>query len=236
MTPVKQTLPPLPFHDVDGREFFANLQTEVGRWSLKNFGHQGAHRPLMGVVEELCELYDALDGGINDEMSVADAIGDTVIYAADYFHNRGWELKDVWLERVRGDEDTAPTMLKLIGKLCHSHLKSEQGIRGKAEKHEAVLKETFCRVFGLLDEVATDIAHADVIALAKQTWAQVSKRDWTKNPENAHLVAEGINPSILDNPAAAVAAREIYSENAGVTDKVQVNLSYEVGDDDDGGV
>jgi hypothetical protein len=266
LTPVKQTLPEervgrmssaesnleKPSWWEQERSFFENLQSEVGAWSYRNFGAQGAHRPAMGIVEEICELYEALE--ISDDVKAADAIGDAIIYMADYFHNRGWNLADVWLERIKDSEDTAATALKLIGRLNHSHLKSEQGIRGKAEVHAEKLHDTCKRILGLFDEIAVDSLEGDLVGIVHSTWSVVSKRDWTKNPVDAHLVAEGAARqvtvegidqngflqrevlSIVDNPAAAVAAREIYAENAGVKDKVQVNVSYEVGDDDDGAV
>jgi hypothetical protein len=218
---------------------------QVGKWSLRNFGTQGAHRPAMGMVEELCELYAALEG--NDQYEVSDAIGDTIIYMADYFYNRGWSLGDAWLERERSTEDTAATTLRLIGKLCHSHLKGEQGIRGGKEKHDAAMKLACSRVLGLLDEVAEDHLNRATASVVQDVWAVVSQRDWTQNPVNAHEVAAAPSGRPLDNPNGGEATKDAlqqiidegkvgYTPMAPTpTDKVQINLTYEVGDDDDGG-
>lgn len=69
------------------------------------------------------------------------------------------------------------------GELCHSVLKSEQGIRGTTEKHADDIEDAIgdvtiylldlCNVMGLnFDEVL------------EKTWAQVSQRDWIKYPND----------------------------------------------------
>ncbi len=72
--------------------FNQNFQGQVADWSHRNFGGQPAILPLLGVVEEVGELAHAELKGIQgirhtpeeiDEMKI-DAVGDIVIYLADY--------------------------------------------------------------------------------------------------------------------------------------------------------
>lgn len=71
---------------------FKQIQREVKEWSKKNFGEGNPHRALLGVVEEVGELSHAhlkMEQGIrgsNLELfkEKVDAVGDIVIYLADY--------------------------------------------------------------------------------------------------------------------------------------------------------
>lgn len=76
------------------------LQNEVAKWSRKNFGSQISDNPLFGVCEEVGELCHAhLKGkqGIRHtpteirDMKL-DAIGDIIIYLADYCERENLDL------------------------------------------------------------------------------------------------------------------------------------------------
>jgi len=168
--------------------FFRRLQLEVGAWSQKNFGEQGAYRPLLGIFEELSELWSAMETGLRSE--ALDAIGDITIYMADYFHRRGWRMDVVWDRRARDENGrSSPQMVFLIGRLAHSHLKGEQGIRGKAEKHDRTVQAMLGRVLQLADGCSR-LLGADYIEIVKEVWSKVSKRNWVENPDTAHEVVE----------------------------------------------
>jgi len=77
------------------------LQHDVAEWSLKNFGDQPSHRPLLGVCEEVGELCHAhLKGeqGIRhsaEEIRAKkiDAAADIVIYLLDYCARESIDLE-----------------------------------------------------------------------------------------------------------------------------------------------
>lgn len=90
------------------------LQDQVYEWSLHNFGDQPAHRPLLGVGEELGELASAV-GALNHaflkqeqqirmdedhQQQMEDAVGDIVIYLADFCSrsqlNMDKCIRDAW--------------------------------------------------------------------------------------------------------------------------------------------
>ena len=80
----------------------SQLQAEVGEWSRRNFPKNQPHHPLLGAAEEIGELCHAhlkQDQGIRgtrDEHQAAkkDAVGDTIIYLADYCERNGFKLED----------------------------------------------------------------------------------------------------------------------------------------------
>lgn len=165
-----------------------DLQKEVWVWSRRNFGDQPAHRPLLGVVEECGELVDATERGCRAD--VADAVGDIMIFVADYCARRGFELNTVvgsWYD-VRsfrgGLDDTfegcVQSMLLHVSKVCRSQLKIEQGVRG-AEDHVGQAKESLRAFVAAVCSAAT-LQGIDMEAAVDSTWRRVSKRDWAAKP------------------------------------------------------
>jgi hypothetical protein len=78
----------------------AQLQLEVSLWSQKNFPNNKPYHPLLGVSEEvgeLCHAHLKLEQGIRGtsaELGLAkiDAVGDIIIYLADYCGRNGISL------------------------------------------------------------------------------------------------------------------------------------------------
>lgn len=184
----------------------SQIQAEQMEWSVRNFGQQPAHRPMLGIIEELCELDEALllhEDTEESQKPVLDAIGDVAIYMLDYCGKRGWNLQD-FREHQRpsdnfedftfGDNaDGFPPVTPFIRKLSHSQLKGEQNIRGGLAKHDEVLQSVFCEMLWFLDEVSTYL-NKDFLDIVKEVWGKVQQRDWTKNPDTAHEVAEAQSP------------------------------------------
>ncbi len=174
---------------------FDSIQAEQAVWSVKNFGEQPAYRPMLGIIEELCELDEADNS--EDEAEVEDALGDVAIYMLDYCGKRQWRMQELWDARACPEwlgeytmaEYGMPYLSGFIKNLAHSQLKGEQNIRGGVEKHDAVLKSTLSSVLWLLDELAKHY-NKDFQSILAGVWEKVSKRDWTKNPNTAHEVGK----------------------------------------------
>lgn len=182
------------------------IQAEQTAWSLKNFGGQPAHRPMLGIIEELCELEEALlqvDGDARDEAddeAAIDAIGDVAIYMLDYCGKRGWRMQELWDARkclpgyddftYGPNADGSPYVYPFIKVLAHSQLKGEQNIRGGTSAHDVKLQEMLSCVLWMLEGVATKYFEKSPLDIIADVWAGVMKRDWLKNPNNAHAVAE----------------------------------------------
>lgn len=161
----------------------AQIQDEVNEWSLRNFGHQRPHRPLLGIIEELCELEEAL----GHPEKVCDAVADAAIYMLDFCNKMQWEIDHIWGLKVPDDNVHIRTY-SLIEALAHGQLKSEQGIRGGAEVHHKRMQEALARILTkLVYRVGGDAAFRHIV---NTTWEKVRRRNWVENPNNAHEVAE----------------------------------------------
>jgi len=79
-----------------------DLQKEVKEWSSRNFPNNKPHHPLLGVQEEVGELSHAhlkLEQGIRGtpeehRIAKADAVGDVIVYLADYCWRNGLHIGD----------------------------------------------------------------------------------------------------------------------------------------------
>lgn len=91
---------------------FEILQREVSEWSKKNFGENPPLWKFLGIVEEVGELAHAelkmLQGIRTDEDHEAkgkDAVGDLLVYTADFCARRGWDMQEIvektWRNRVQ---------------------------------------------------------------------------------------------------------------------------------------
>lgn len=168
---------------------FVAMQEEQIAWSKKNFGEQPAYRPMLGMIEELCELQQAWDD--KNKPEIIDAIGDVGIYMLDYCGKRGWSLAEIWeYSQSSMYLETPWVIFPSIRKLAHHQLKGEQNIRGGAEFHDAKLRVQLAVVLKRLAIMAEAVSR-DFPSIISEVWAKVRLRDWTQNPNNAHEVAEG---------------------------------------------
>jgi NTP pyrophosphatase (non-canonical NTP hydrolase) len=82
------------------------LQEEVRTWTRQNFGKpedRMMHQPVLGAAEEvgeLCHAHLKWEQGIRGtpeelEAKAKDAVGDVIIYLADYCNLRGFNLQDI---------------------------------------------------------------------------------------------------------------------------------------------
>jgi NTP pyrophosphatase (non-canonical NTP hydrolase) len=98
---------------------FRSLQEQVKKWREYNFPGSPTHQPLLGATEELGELIDVLfpvalankigtiahchlkaEQGIRGdkaalEEEAKDAIGDLLVYLADFCERKNWSMQDI---------------------------------------------------------------------------------------------------------------------------------------------
>lgn len=121
---------------------FAELVDDVGTWSEQNFGGQPAKYPLIGSGEELGELITSvlkIAQGIDDAEKYQergtvgpdaekDAIGDVVIYLADYAYRNHLRVMETyerfeWESTEADDEvDSILRLLDALGGVARMHL------------------------------------------------------------------------------------------------------------------
>ena len=78
------------------------LQETMKPWVKHNFGDRPSHQPLLGVAEEvgeLCHAHLKQEQGIrvneDQENAGRDAVGDILIYLADYCNDRKWDMEEI---------------------------------------------------------------------------------------------------------------------------------------------
>lgn len=151
--------------------------------------------------------YRAIQDGDDDakydaEAELSDAIGDICIYLANYCNFRDIEISDwvrkaglgngtisdfqafVYLDREPGLPNfPAHDLVRFLGSLAHSQLKTRQGIRGSEAKHRAAEINSVVEMFVTLAHICNqlDLALSDIIA---KTSDHVFARDWIANPQN----------------------------------------------------
>jgi NTP pyrophosphatase (non-canonical NTP hydrolase) len=145
------------------------FQEDHRGWVLKNFHPQHfefAYQPLLGIIEELHELNEA----ITDD-DVLDAVGDVMIFASDYCSCMGFDLESLTVVDQAMD---FPGPLTIIGSLAHHHLKLIQKIRVN-EPHLEVIKLCLKQLFAFFR------TFCDLEEVVNIVWEEVKQRDWTKN-------------------------------------------------------
>lgn len=114
---------------------FRQLQEEVSEWARRNFGppHGSGYRPLLGVQEEVGELAHAhlkaeqgIRGNEDHESAKKDAVGDIVIYLADYCSSNGIDMQQAvegtWNEVKRRDWKKNPDNANVIAAQEHNNV------------------------------------------------------------------------------------------------------------------
>jgi NTP pyrophosphatase (non-canonical NTP hydrolase) len=164
------------------------LQAENQAWTLKNFGQQPPHQPMLGIFEELGELNFADQR--HDDAGVKDGIADVMVFAASLCWNLGFRLENICdVARTRAEsthrlyrhaEQEPAVTLRAVGSMSHSLLKLEQNIRGSRENHlSGIQNELTLIVEGLYLYCLK--RNWEMLAVVQPVWEKVRERDWTKD-------------------------------------------------------
>jgi hypothetical protein len=176
--------------DKNEEQKWNDLQVIVNRWAMLNF-HTDAHphiymHPLLGIIEEYCELHQALSTG--DYNEIEDAVGDVMIFMADFCSLSSYNLATiVYLsdDFCTDSKDAPLNSTKYIRLLVHHQLKLEQGIRGTAAAHSKAIEITLARMVADLRMCAKDISLLDITL---KIFSKVGKRDWKTNPRTGESI------------------------------------------------
>lgn len=176
------------------------IQREMIGWQNRNFPGRPTWQPLVGLVEEVGELGLAIKQ--RDEKEIVDAIGDIMIYMTDLCNGMGVDLDQEWGDAtsfrfIWRNEDQIQGVQSLVryhqeivihtGRLCHAFLKDSQGIR-MHENHRKAARVAMTRIMHYLDDMTMDLEEkSSVEGITDHVWDKVSKRDWQKNRDTAHL-------------------------------------------------
>lgn len=182
---------------------YQQIQYQVGEWNQANFGNQptkylhaklhksevgdwpevelGSTAALMGIVEEVGELFEA-----STPSETADAIGDIAIFLCDYCCREGIPFPTRVELQARDRLDYDVGLVVYMGRLHHCHLKRHQGIRGMEGTVFAEARMAALRAFVWHLEAAAKATGSNLVTILNQTWTNiVRKRDWKADPLNA---------------------------------------------------
>lgn len=167
---------------------FTQLQEEVGEWSQENFADQPDHYPFMGTGEEAHELADDVDLSSPPSEAELDAIGDVLVYAADFCARRELDYQAAYeraLERKPKHEDNFfREWTGARGQVERSILKRAQGI-DSSEKYsdgERVGNKAeangLSRMLCALHTLATDRGYTLEECIQVAWYDEVIDREW----------------------------------------------------------
>lgn len=174
-------------------EFLRQVQQDHDKWSRYNFPDAQPWEPLLGIVEEAGELAAALRiHELHKVDHVTDAVGDLVLFMADYCTKNNLSLSDCWrwcadrhwdAQKVMDSVDRV--LLTIAGPLCHHHLKREQKIRGAYNSHQKEISVLLGTLLATAEVVCSSVGTSLEAAVAT-TSAQVWRRDWQKYPQTGY--------------------------------------------------
>jgi chromosome segregation ATPase len=113
-------------------------------------------------------------------------LDDLIEEAEDSFSLRKLQSEQAeWSQRQFGEQPSVNALLgamEELGELSHAHLKRLQGIRGSFEELTAKAKDAVGDITVFLADYCSKEGF-DYQQIVKETWEQVSRRDWTKDKE-----------------------------------------------------
>jgi NTP pyrophosphatase (non-canonical NTP hydrolase) len=161
------------------------ISGEIVLWADKNFKYR-PHQPELGLLEEVGEAAHVVlkakqgirgyDNPHKRKVDLIDAIADAGIYA---LHFAGIHALIPPGDVVNLQQPTEPKLFSLLAYAAGAVLSGDKQL---AENNMPVL-------FDILNTMAAN-ENVNLLDLINDTWDRVSKRDWTKNPETAHIEAE----------------------------------------------
>lgn len=177
------------------------FQADVMKWVIYNFPNSQPHYPLLGLAEEMGELFDAIDKRKTED--VHDACGDIMIFLAQYCGLNGFDLMECISQERAGygtmlqGSSATDCLVMMVGKLAHAHLKMDVKIRSN-ENHSANKKIAIGGIANLL-RVLGERRSFDLTEVVEKVWSQVSKRDWIKYPHTGRPSAAAVVAKAIDD-------------------------------------
>mgnify|MGYP007071573244 CR=1 FL=1 len=188
--------------DNDINSLLTHIRCEHKEWTEHNFPGQLSHQPLLGIIEEIGELLEAINSKYSETESfdnddIKDAIADIFIFCVGYINVccKNFSINPKTLESMIIDiqkSEYEVYVIGLIAKMARQHLKMEQRIRCgiddfvsqnneeiKSLITEVMLYTVFCYYYF--------IGNQDMSGYLKNiidVWDKVKARDWKKFPYN----------------------------------------------------
>lgn len=174
-----------------------DIQKEVADWATYNFGANPIYQPTLGLTEECAEFYAARNhytthmgydrtAAEEGRAKMADSLGDGAIYALNVCDKANLRFVDLYNQLVEseGADRTVSTeeLLGGLGLLSQAVLKHSQGIRKVDFPKLRERVSMGVRLWIRWARFQAQLWGFDLEKVVEETWAEVSKRDWVKNP------------------------------------------------------
>ena len=194
-----------------------SLRVRVGTWAAHNFGHNLPEKNCRsyhllwcaaGMGEEVSELIESgwgLTPSPTDEEEFFDALADICIWGLDFCYAIDKRMELVLLydkepnrwekqfHALSAGRQSANHVLNeglsvFVGRLLHSSVKLCQGVR-LDEDHMDNMLLSMCHVWRCC-YLLSDWMGRDLNVVVHETALRVLQRDWKKNPNTAHELAD----------------------------------------------
>lgn len=171
------------------------LQNQIDRWMLYNFGsknsHGPSHWPLLAIVEEVSEIVESFDSNQYTK-DVKDAIGDSMIACIGYCCANEWDAQELWNTRILLEYkvhthlvETLEDITIIMGRLCRAHLKKEQQIRGDFNEHNRKGRIAIQRIMYWLEQTHRELKlKPSFMNNLEHVWKEVRIRNFEIDPMN----------------------------------------------------
>jgi hypothetical protein len=195
------------------------LQPEIEAWRQRNYGPCHPWEQLLGCCEEFGEAME----GMGDNAAFGDAISDSAIYLLNFCTSMGWDAATLYEQRDLYEQPSRPWPI-LVGRLAHHYVKGfVQNYRGTREEHEARAKAAASALFATWEKLCAGMGTTFMDTL-QTTWAEVSKRDWTKvRPVPVEVDDNELEAAAVSLPADKQMDKELaldWARGAGVAERV----------------
>lgn len=162
---------------------FNALQDDVGEWSRNQFGDQPTVNPFVGTSEEVGELADRIDFTSPPGEEELDAVGDIIVYMADFCARRGLSLGDAYTAcqtRAPTHDDFFREWVGARGDLSRSVLKQRQGIReNESRVGDTAEQHAIERLLTALQQLLVVDRGYTLWECVETAWdGEVSTREW----------------------------------------------------------
>jgi len=189
----------------------SELQRELFRWQVYNFGDQDDRRMVMGICEEAGELCHAqlkleqnIRGTKDDHIAkMRDSIGDICIYALNLLSNRKEPAPGVSARKDVERTDDLERVSDLVLSVFCVAAKIETARKMKATNRPPQAPTVTKATTPVVRHTQELFMHLNMLCgfmgwsleeIIRDTWATVGKRNWRVYPET------GVDPSETNSP------------------------------------
>lgn len=110
------------------------MQVMLTRWEIREVGYQPFDRPMFGVIEEIGELVEALEGNEQfRQFSIYDAMADICAYTMQVCTHFRLDFGTIVDNAKSWSGTTKPFTVQRCGRLAHLALKHAQRARGMGD-------------------------------------------------------------------------------------------------------